>query len=158
MSISSNLKAIRSKRGMTQGNLADKAGIELTQVSRIERGASEPKLETIKRLAIALSCSTDELIMDAEPASPEYIKRTVERIRGLTPLKRYVVLDMINSYCNQNDIPEPTLHPLKSSMEEMHEEHYNTIKALEIDMKNAEELALEVNVELQAMHQEVKQA
>lgn len=148
MSISNNLKAIRSQRGVTQGNLADKAGIELTQVSRIERGASEPKLETIKRLAIALSCSTDELIMDAQPKTPEYIKRTVERINELTPMKRYVVLGIIDSYCNDNAIAEPSLHGFNSEDELDYAYNENFKKALEDDINVAKELADDAKLEL----------
>jgi transcriptional regulator with XRE-family HTH domain len=151
MSISSNLKAIRSKRGMTQGHLADKAGIELTQVSRIERGASEPKLETIKKLSIALSCSTDELIMDGEANTPEYIKRTVERIKELTPLKRYAVLDLINSYCIQNKIPEPSLNEFRSQDEVDYKLNENYKDALREELKLVEELANDAQIEMEQM-------
>ncbi len=151
MSISNNLKAIRNKRGMTQGNLADKAGIELTQVSRIERGASEPKLETIKKLSIALSCSTDELIMDGEVNTPEYIKRTVERIKELTPLKRYAVLDLINSYCNQNRIPEPSLNEFRSQDEVAQNVNESYKDALREELKLVEELANDAQIEMQTM-------
>jgi transcriptional regulator with XRE-family HTH domain len=151
MSISNNLKAIRNKRGMTQGNLADKAGIELNQVSRIERGASEPKLETIKKLAIALSCSTDELIMDCEAYTPEYIKRTVERINELTPLRRYAVLDLINSYCNENRIPEPSLNEFRSQDEVDHRINENYRDALKEDLELIREISDDVQIEMDTM-------
>jgi transcriptional regulator with XRE-family HTH domain len=111
MSISNNLKALRAQRGLTQGQLAEMASIELTQVSRIERAASEPKLETIKKLAIALQCTTDELIMDAghERGDPKYIKVILKRINNLTPLKRFVLIDMLQSYLNQNEVQEPSI-------------------------------------------------
>lgn len=148
MSISNNLKTIRNQRGMTQGHLADKAGIELTQVSRIERGASEPKLETIKRLAIALSCSTDELIMDAQPKTPEYLKRTVERIDKLTPFKRHVLLDIISSYCEQNAIPQPSLHEFQSEVEldAIKDDMYRDM--LEEDLNTATNLRNDIDSEL----------
>lgn len=153
MSISNNLKIIRSQRGMTQGSLAEKAGIELTQVSRIERGASEPKLETIKKLAIALSCSTDELIMDDKPKTPEYIKKTVGRIDNLTPLNRYIVLSMINSFCNENNIPEPSLHEFSC------EEEYDLMKmsavkqALEDERRALEDLMEDISIESHELSQ-----
>ena len=111
MSINKNLKELRLQRKLTQGELADMAKIELTQVSRIERGASEPKLETIKKLAIALQCTTDELIMDqtSENKEPQYLKVLLKRINSLSPLKRYVIIDMLQSYISINQIQEPSL-------------------------------------------------
>ncbi|MGQ8363680.1 helix-turn-helix domain-containing protein [Glaciecola sp. 1036] len=148
MSISSNLKAIRTKKGMTQGNLAEKAGIELTQVSRIERGASEPKLETIKRLAIALSCTTDELIMDEAVETSEYIKRTVKRIADLTPLRRFVILNIIHSYCNDNDTPEPSLYETKSEGEYEYMRMQYAKDALIEDLDTIKNIREELDVEL----------
>ena len=110
MSISDNLKQIRKQKGHTQGALAELAKVELTQISRIERGASEPKLETIKNLAIALGCSTDDLIMDGDKKQPYYIKKTIEKVQELTPLRQFVLLDIIDSYCKQWEIREPILN------------------------------------------------
>ena len=101
MAISDNLKKLRKHRGLTQGVLAELAGVELTQISRIERGASEPKLETIKNLAKALNCSSDDLIMDDSKEQPYYVKRTIERIHELTPLRQFVLLDLIDAYCDK---------------------------------------------------------
>jgi len=111
MSISHNLKEIRTQKKLTQGELAEMASIELTQISRIERGASEPKLETIKKLATALQCTTDELIMDKGSINkePQYLKVLLKRINELSPLKRYVVIDMLESYLNVNQLKEPSI-------------------------------------------------
>lgn len=106
MAINDNLKEIRKRKGLTQGALADEANVELAQISRIERGASVPKLDTIKKLAIALNCSTDELIMDNVTDNPYYIKRIIAKINNLTPLRRFVLIDMINAYCNTYDVTE----------------------------------------------------
>jgi len=106
MAISDNLKQLRKHRGLTQGALADLAGVELTQISRIERGASEPKLETIKNLAKALNCSSDDLIMDGSKEEPYYLKRTIARIKELTPLRQFVLLDIIDTYCDKYEVNE----------------------------------------------------
>lgn len=111
MSINKNLKELRTQRGLTQGELAEMAKIELTQISRIERGASEPKLETIKKLSIALQCTADELIMDKvnNVKEPQYLKVLLKRINQLSPLKQYVVLDMLQSYLTVNQAQEPSI-------------------------------------------------
>ncbi|MCW7538425.1 helix-turn-helix transcriptional regulator [Aquabacterium sp. A7-Y] len=55
----------RRQRGLTQGDLALRAGLHLNQVSRIERGEAVPSLLTIFALADALEMGSDQLIATA---------------------------------------------------------------------------------------------
>lgn len=66
MSIGKNLKSIRIKKGLTQGQLAEISEMSLNQISRIERGTAKPELDTIKKLCIALKCTSDALIFDED--------------------------------------------------------------------------------------------
>lgn len=66
MTIADNLKAIRKDRGFTQAQLSELAQIDVIQLSRIERGKSQPGLDSLKKIAIALGCSTDELVFDKD--------------------------------------------------------------------------------------------
>jgi transcriptional regulator with XRE-family HTH domain len=56
------VRALRLKRGLTQEQLAEAAHLNSVQVSHIERGANEPKLTTILRLAGALGVKVGKLI------------------------------------------------------------------------------------------------
>lgn len=56
------VRALRLKRGWTQERLAEEADLNFVQVSHIERGANEPKLTTIIRLARALGVKAGKLI------------------------------------------------------------------------------------------------
>lgn len=56
------VRTLRLKRGMTQERLAEEADLNSVQVSHIERGANEPKLTTIIRLARALGVKAGKLI------------------------------------------------------------------------------------------------
>ena len=56
---------VRSRRlelGLTQEDLADLAGFDRTYVSLVERGARNPALLNIVRLAVALQTSPSELL------------------------------------------------------------------------------------------------
>lgn len=55
------LKAARKAAGMTQAELAEKAGVLQKDVSRWENGL-EPRALTLKKLAQALGCSMDDLV------------------------------------------------------------------------------------------------
>ena len=56
------IRDLRRKPGLTQACLAGKAELHVVQLSHIERGANEPKLTTILRLARALGVSVGELL------------------------------------------------------------------------------------------------
>lgn len=56
------LKAIRELRGLTQFDLAEKAGFHPAKVSHFETGYAKPSLKNLSRLAVALDVSTDYLI------------------------------------------------------------------------------------------------
>jgi transcriptional regulator with XRE-family HTH domain len=58
------LKAARRDRGFSQGELAKRAGLDQTAISRLEAGAREPRLSTIVMLAQALGIPTSELLSD----------------------------------------------------------------------------------------------
>jgi transcriptional regulator with XRE-family HTH domain len=56
------VKALRLERGMTQAQLAKRAGISRIQVIRIETVRQEPTLGVIERLAKALKVRPAELL------------------------------------------------------------------------------------------------
>ena len=56
-----NLKAIREKALMTQPDLADRTGLTVATISRIEQGHRRPHFTTRRRLARALKVPVEEL-------------------------------------------------------------------------------------------------
>jgi transcriptional regulator with XRE-family HTH domain len=60
------LSAVRAVRSLTQQQLADAAGIHVTQLRRYEAGTAEPSLRVLRALAVALSASADELLFDEQ--------------------------------------------------------------------------------------------
>jgi DNA-binding XRE family transcriptional regulator len=59
-----NVRNIRIKKGMTQSQLANLAGIKQPSLSEIEAGKKMPKLDTAKRIAAVLDCAIDDLLKD----------------------------------------------------------------------------------------------
>ena len=58
------LKELRTQRGWSQQELADKAKMGIAQVHRYEKGTSQPTLDVIRRLAIEFRVSADEFLFD----------------------------------------------------------------------------------------------
>jgi transcriptional regulator with XRE-family HTH domain len=56
------VRDLREARGWTQERLAESADLNWLQIGHIERGASDPKLSTILRLAKSLSVRPGELL------------------------------------------------------------------------------------------------
>ena len=56
------LSVLREKRGLSQTQLADMAGIGRAHLSQIENGAVAARIDTLKTLADALEISLSELL------------------------------------------------------------------------------------------------
>jgi transcriptional regulator with XRE-family HTH domain len=56
------LKRLRRQRGLTQQQLAVKAGISLGYLSRLEVDMHDPKLSMLRKLAKALGVHVTELV------------------------------------------------------------------------------------------------
>lgn len=56
------IKIIRKHRGMTQGDLADAAGISRPYLTEIETGRKDGSIRAIKAIADALNVSMEKLI------------------------------------------------------------------------------------------------
>jgi transcriptional regulator with XRE-family HTH domain len=57
-----NVRELRTLSALTQEELADRAGITATALSRIERNEAEPRPSTLRKLAAALGVEPRELI------------------------------------------------------------------------------------------------
>jgi Zn-dependent peptidase ImmA (M78 family)/DNA-binding XRE family transcriptional regulator len=65
--LSMNLRRIRSAKGLSQVDLADKAGLSRIGYRNIEAGESEPKADTLTALAQALDVSIEQLLIPVRP-------------------------------------------------------------------------------------------
>lgn len=68
--VGENIKYYRTRLGMTQEELAERAGINRSYLAGLERGRRNTTLKTVEALAKALGVSTSELVSSAG-VSPE---------------------------------------------------------------------------------------
>ena len=57
-----NIKRIRAKKNMSQGDIARALEVDRGYISNIENGKKNPTIATIQKLANALGVSADELL------------------------------------------------------------------------------------------------
>jgi transcriptional regulator with XRE-family HTH domain len=62
--IGEKLREVRTRRLLTQDELADKAGVSQSTIANIERNNAEPQFRTIRKLAKALDIDPTELLGD----------------------------------------------------------------------------------------------
>ncbi|MDI7230618.1 helix-turn-helix domain-containing protein [Leptospira santarosai] len=102
MNLSEKIKELRKKNGISQQGLADKLGIHLSHVSRIENGHNEPSLEVLRGLMQIFEVSADFLLKDDLESFEIEIKdkSLAERIRLLDSLdekNREALLQVIDN-------------------------------------------------------------
>ena len=73
--------ALRNRLKLTQENLAERAGLPVTDVSGIERGLRSPRLHVVDRLAQALDVTLAELFIDVRRVP----RRSVRTRKGGRP-------------------------------------------------------------------------
>lgn len=64
--LGSNLKRLRMKRGWSQEQFAFEASVHRTYISDLERGARNPSILLLEKLAKPLKVSASELLADPE--------------------------------------------------------------------------------------------
>jgi transcriptional regulator with XRE-family HTH domain len=65
--IGTRLREVRRQRGITLKQVADAAGVTESFVSQVERGAANPSVATLRRIAEALGESMASLFVGGEP-------------------------------------------------------------------------------------------
>jgi transcriptional regulator with XRE-family HTH domain len=61
MKTTNRIKELRSRRGLSQEELAERSGLSLRTIQRIENGETDPRGDSLRRLADSLGTSPDEL-------------------------------------------------------------------------------------------------
>jgi len=65
------LKKLRQKKGLTQEELSEKAGLDVTSISRFERGVRKPSIESLFLIAKALNMSPKAIVAEIENLKPK---------------------------------------------------------------------------------------
>jgi transcriptional regulator with XRE-family HTH domain len=94
MTVGANLKVLRQRAGLTQKQLADASGMQLTQISRIENNDTDPKASTLIKIMAALKCSADDLFNAPSESSQVPLEEFIDSIdiRAGIEMKTVVLL------------------------------------------------------------------
>jgi transcriptional regulator with XRE-family HTH domain len=99
-----HVAALRKQKGMTQQQLAEKIGVHVVQLRRYEAGTSQPTLDVIRSMAVALGISADELLFDKNERGPdEALKLQFEAVTKFDPESKKVVQQVLDSMILQQE-------------------------------------------------------
>ncbi|KJH67539.1 helix-turn-helix transcriptional regulator [Chromobacterium violaceum] len=85
----------RKALGMNQEALAEKLGVGLEAVSRLERGRITPTLLRLLELASALNCSVNDLLAETSVNPGDQARYLAQQLSRLNQADRQLVVDMV---------------------------------------------------------------
>ena len=88
--LAENLVYQRKLKGLTQKDLADRTNVTVRTIQRIEKGETDPHLQTIKLLAAALEVEVNDLVVLEDPKE-ENIQKKWLLLMHATPFIGFVV-------------------------------------------------------------------
>lgn len=79
------VRKLREQRGLSQAQLAERADLDVTYISGIERGRRNPGLNTLGRVARALGVTLPALVGRLRQPQPRDVRRGRPRKRPAHP-------------------------------------------------------------------------
>ena len=98
IAIGQRIREIRIKANLTQAALAEKAGIEPSNLSHIERAATKVSLPTLLNIANALEVTLDELVYGSLIKNSHISVKMIEDVlSGCTPQEQLVLAEFLKN-------------------------------------------------------------
>ena len=95
---------LRKEKGFTQQQLAERVGVHVQQLKRYEGGISQPTLDVIRNMAMALGVSSDKLLFGKDERGPdEALKLQFEAVSRFDPETKKVVQQVLDSMILQQE-------------------------------------------------------
>lgn len=108
MTFPKRLARIRKERGLTQQALASETGVHVTQIQRYEWGNSQPTLDVLRKLAIALGVDSDTLVFGKDERGPHHseLRLKFEAVESLDEDDQRVIVSLIDAYLKKRRLEE----------------------------------------------------
>jgi transcriptional regulator with XRE-family HTH domain len=111
MSLSERLKEARTKKGLSQSELAKKVKLHYTQIGRYENKGAQPSADILSKLADVLDVTTDFLMSGsqddmAEGISDKELMTQFKRIAKLPKERKAIVKELLDAFLLKNDLKE----------------------------------------------------
>lgn len=96
--IGQRIRMFRIKRGWKQSDLAEKSGVEPSNISHIEKAATKLSLPTLVSIANALEVSLDEIVYNSLIKNKHiYVREIDELVGDCDPKELSSIIQMIKT-------------------------------------------------------------
>ncbi len=102
MTFGENIAAARKKKGLSQEELAKRAGTIAVTIGRYERGEIKPSIDTAAKIAEVLDVSLDYLVGSTDVVLEKSLVRKINEIQKLPEEDKACVLKMIDAFLRDN--------------------------------------------------------
>ncbi len=96
--IGNKLFSIRKKVGLTQAEVAEKAGLSLRTYADIERGSVNMRIETVLKICNVLHITPDEIFTTDDSLISAKQQELWERLNSCTPKDKETALKLLTVY------------------------------------------------------------
>lgn len=114
--LGSRIRELRTVRGLTLTALADEAGLSTGLISQVERGLSDPSLETLRRIARVLDVPIFSLFQQDADATVAVVRKN-RRMRVSSP-EHDIVYSRVSPGRGRLEVLHGRLGPRKTSAAE----------------------------------------
>lgn len=117
VAVGPRIRALRAERQLSVRSFAGQAGLSPGLISQVERGLADPSLETLRRIAQALSVPIFSLFQQDGGTDPVRVVRANERINVRSPHGE-IVYARVSAGSGQLEVLEGVLEPGGASSEQ----------------------------------------
>jgi len=97
MDLGQMIKTNREKQNMSMNELARRAGIAQSGLSKIESGQRQPTFDLLERIIAVFNMSLVEFFSVDEPEYPSYVRNLIKSVEKLNPNQIYLLNQFIDS-------------------------------------------------------------
>ena len=96
--IGNKLLSIRKRLGLTQSELAERAGLSDRTYADIERGTANMRIDTALRICEALHVTPDEIFTDDNTSYAKREEELFARLADCTPAEKETAMALLSVY------------------------------------------------------------
>jgi transcriptional regulator with XRE-family HTH domain len=113
----SRLRQLRKAKNLSQSELGNLAGLHYTNLSRYERGSSNPTADAVKRLAVALGVSSSYLLDGIEDGSTpntalvdQDLLVRFRAVQSLSEQEKAVIIQVLDAFVVKSQLQNLVSH------------------------------------------------
>ncbi len=101
------IRALRVQRGLSQEELALRAGITPAYLGMVERGEKNPTLLTVEKVCNALGISLEQCFSQEQGPEPDNISEQILfLLRGMDEQEKHAVLKIVEQICRLQQLAQ----------------------------------------------------